>query len=100
MLPISTTNVVFGFKSILKGFVNDFIEKNKGFERRTPFCLSDAGNKTQKWSETRIKVRGKFLEEVSLSFSENHAHFAHFRGKSSFPKTNIFWSQASHEEDF
>jgi len=54
MLPISTTNVVFGFKSILKVFLNEFIEENRGFEVRTPFCLSDIGNKTQKWSETPI----------------------------------------------
>ena len=90
MLPILTTNVVFGFKSILKIFLNEFIEENSGFEGRTPFYLSDISNKTQKWSETRIQVRSAFLEGVSLSFSENYAYFDHFRVEMRFSKNLIF----------
>ena len=53
-LPISATNVVFGFRSIFKGLLNEFVDENRGFEGRTPLCLSDTGNKTQKCSETRF----------------------------------------------
>ena len=75
-MPISTTKVDFDFgvKSILKGFLNEFIE-NKGFQGRTPFYLNDCGNKTQKCSESKFQVRSIFLEEVSTSFSEKNLIF-------------------------
>ncbi len=53
-LPKSATNVVFGFRSIFKGLLSEFVEENMGFEGRTPLCLSDTGNKTQKWVFARV----------------------------------------------
>ncbi len=62
-----------------------------GFEGRTPRCLSDTGNKTQKCSETRFQGRSTVLEGVTSPKSDNGAHFTHFRGKVSFSKSVTFW---------
>ena len=37
-LPISATNVVFGFRSIFKGLLSEFVEENRGFEGRNLFA--------------------------------------------------------------
>ena len=71
--------------------MNEFIEENRGFEGRTPLCLNDIGNKTQKCSETRFQVRRTFLERVTSPLSDPPAHFAHFRGKVRFSKNATFW---------
>ena len=90
-LPISATNVVFGFRSIFKGLLSKFVEENRGFEGRTPLCLSKTGNKTQKCSNNRFQGRSTVLEGVTSPKSDNGAHFTHFRGKVSFSKSVTFW---------
>ena len=90
-MPISVTNVVFGFRAIFKGLLSEFVEENRGFEGHTPRCLSDTGNKTQKCSETRFQGRSIVLEGVTSPKSDNGAHFTHFRGKVSFSKSVTFW---------
>ena len=90
-MSISATNVVFGCRSIFKGLLSEFVEENRGFEGRTPLCLSDTGNKIQKSSETRFQGRSTVLEEFPSPKSDNVAHFTHFREKVSFSKSVIFW---------
>ena len=90
-LPISATNVVFGFRSIFKGLMNAFVEENNGFEGRTPLCLGDTGNKTQKCSESRFQDCSAVLEGVTSPTSDHDAHFANFRGKVTFSKSSTFW---------
>ena len=92
-LPISATNVVFGFRSIFKGLLSEFVEENRDFEGRTYIYLSDNGNKTQKCSETRFQGRSTVLEGVTSPKSDNGAHFTHFRGKVSFSKSVTFCSR-------
>ena len=89
-MPISATNVVFGFRSIFRGLLSECVEENKGFEGCTPFAYVTPETKLKSALKLDFRVVAQFWRELRPQSQIMALILPIFEGKSVFRKVSLF----------